>query len=198
MRKTISKTNFSITFTTAFPGVTFYSATVTSTATSGTFTGMKLVVNASGVGADLDGLRVEAHSQALTPGLSWVNGAKIVAECDAGKYISLYMMGLYLQVYAYSDSVVANVVGLYLDYGILHAVAGLSTMLYFRNNSPTQHPGSYMAMYGGADYFINFTSSVQGGAMQSGDVTGNAKTHCLKVDHFGTDRYIQLYLGPPA
>ena len=198
MRVTITKKNFLITFTTAFPSVIFYSATVTSTATSGTFTGMKLVVNASGIGANLDGLVVEAHSQALTTGLSWVNGAKIVAECDSGKYVSLYLMGLYLQVYAYADSVVANVCGLYIDYGILHAVAGTSTMIYFRNNSPTHHPGSYMTMYGGADYFIYFNSSVQGGAMVTGDVTGTSKSHCLKCDHFGTDRYIQLYVGPPA
>lgn len=198
MRKTIVKTNFSITFTTAFPGVTFYTATLVSTATSGTFTGMVLHVTGSGIGGSVDGLRVEAHSAAATTGIFWLNGAKIVAECDSASYVQVWMMGLYLQIVGASDSVIANAVGLYLDNNIKAAVTNLHTFIYLRNNQSGIPPDSYLTLYGGADYFIRMDTMTQLGACsKTGDATGVA-SGALKIDYYGDDRYIQLYLGPLA
>lgn len=200
MRKTITKTNFVYTFTTAFPGVYFENHTLISSATSGTFTGVRYNVQITGVGGAVIGGEFMAYSNVATPGSAHVYGIYVDAGVLSGKYTaSGYIWGAYVRVGSESDSVITGgVIGLYIDNSIQCAVTGSHYMVYYRNNS-TIDPDAYTMYYGGADYFIEMAAGGHGGASGTvGNVTAGGERGWLKVNNEGADRYIQLYYGPPA
>lgn len=199
VQKVITKTNYSITFTTAF-AMKFIEKTLTCTATSGEFFGEDLRVYQSGIGASVYGMRIWAYSQALTTGVAWLTGIDVACKVDSARYVASGIAAGMFKVKAESDSVITTGAWiLWLINAVKCTPGELPSWSAIRISaeSGTEPLDSYMLGHARATYFLRGPEGALKGKPWNSEGTPGTQAGWIKVHVDGEIRWIQLFSVAP-